>query len=236
MSVSHVSHSLQSLVSPNQSVQEYLPADYYRIWTLFITRTAILLRTIILTLDIIMPVQLWVTGEKAQPLSGQMRGKRPYPSEVMEICVIVLKVVACLACWCRGKTCLHQLCYVGRHWWHSRSQISHELSDILLTCTWVCMGLDGSTCSESLPVRTCRFEPPVHVPRTSARAQTCAVMFRRAPCVPRSEEHKARPADGRAKMPKCQKNTFTHRNAGFLLGMCFTWNPGGDARSKGTRR
>ena len=28
-------------------------------------------------------------------------------------------------------------------------------------------------CSECLPERTCDFEPPEHVPRTSARAQTC---------------------------------------------------------------
>ena len=48
-----------------------------------------------------------------------------------------------------------------------------EPSDIILTCTGVCMDLDGSTCSESLPERTCHFEPPEHVPRTSARAQTC---------------------------------------------------------------
>ena len=40
-------------------------------------------------------------------------------------------------------------------------------------CTWVCIGLDGSTCSESLPELTCHVEPPEHVPRTSARAQTC---------------------------------------------------------------
>ena len=35
------------------------------------------------------------------------------------------------------------------------------------------MGLDGSTCSECLPERTCHFQPPEHVPRTSAGAQTC---------------------------------------------------------------
>ena len=29
-----------------------------------------------------------------------------------------------------------------------------------VVCTWVCMGLDGSTCSECLPERTCHFEPP----------------------------------------------------------------------------
>ena len=70
---------------------------------------------------------------------------------------------------------------------------------------WVCMGLDGSTCSASLPEGTCHFEPPEHVPRTSARAYTCAVVFRRAPCVPRGREHEKRPAAGREKMPKCEK-------------------------------
>ena len=34
------------------------------------------------------------------------------------------------------------------------------------------MGLDGSTCSESLPERTCHFQPPEHVARTSAGAQS----------------------------------------------------------------
>ena len=38
-------------------------------------------------------------------------------------------------------------------------QLVHEPSDILLTCTWVYMGLDGFTCSESLPVGTWHFEP-----------------------------------------------------------------------------
>ena len=40
---------------------------------------------------------------------------------------------------------------------------------------WVCMGLDGSTCSECLPERTCPFQPLEHVPRTSAGAQTCVL-------------------------------------------------------------
>ena len=76
-----------------------------------------------------------------------------------------------------------------------------------LTCTWVCMGLDGSTCSECLHVVTCDFEPPEQVPRTSVRAHTCAVVFGRAPCVPRSREHQQRPAAGCAK-----KTTHVHRN------------------------
>ena len=63
----------------------------------------------------------------------------------------------------------------------------------------VCMGLDGSACSECLPVLTCDLEPPEHVPRTSARAYTCAVVFGRAPCVPRSGEYEKRPAAGKEK-------------------------------------
>ena len=34
------------------------------------------------------------------------------------------------------------------------------------------MGPDGSTHSECLPGQTCHFDPPEHVSRTSARAQT----------------------------------------------------------------
>ena len=73
------------------------------------------------------------------------------------------------------------------------------------------MGLDGSTCSECLPVVTCDFNPPEHVPRTSTRAYTCAVVFGRAPCVPRSREHEKRPGAGREKRPY-KKNTFIHSN------------------------
>ena len=78
---------------------------------------------------------------------------------------------------------------------------------IPVTCKWVCMGLDGSTCSESLPVGTCHFEPPDHVPRTSARIRTCAVVSGRAPCVPRSREHEKRPATGREKNAEVPKKT-----------------------------
>ena len=35
------------------------------------------------------------------------------------------------------------------------------------------MDLDGSTCSKCLAERTCLFQPPKQVPRTSAGAQTC---------------------------------------------------------------
>ena len=93
----------------------------------------------------------------------------------------------------------HQVNIVRRHWWHSRCQISHETSDIRLTCTWVCRCLGGSTCSESLPERTCDFEPPEQVPRTSARAKNLRAGSGRTPCVPWSREHQERPAAGREK-------------------------------------
>ena len=82
------------------------------------------------------------------------------------------------------------------------------------------MHLDGFTCSESLPKRTRHFEPPEHVPRTSARAQTCvrgpggllachgAVSTRKDP---RPEEKE---------MPMGQKNTFIYIYTTFLFGMC----------------
>ena len=68
---------------------------------------------------------------------------------------------------------------VGRQSVRAVSSILNDMrdpSDIFLTCTWICMGLDGSTCSECLPVVTCDLEPPEYVPRTSARAQPCAVV------------------------------------------------------------
>ena len=71
------------------------------------------------------------------------------------------------------------------------------------------MGLGDSMCSECLPVVSCDFEPPEHMPRTSARARTRAVVFGRAPCVPRSREHEKRPAAGRTKQnADVQKKTL----------------------------
>ena len=48
---------------------------------------------------------------------------------------IFILLFACLACWCRGQPFHHQVSNVWRHWWHSRSQVSHEPSDMFLTCT-----------------------------------------------------------------------------------------------------
>ena len=80
-----------------------------------------------------------------------------------------------------------------------------------LTCTWVCMGLDGTTvrarnASSCLLANFRDFEPREHVRRTLARDHTCAVVFGRAPCVPRSREQEKRPAS-RRNMPMRKKNT-----------------------------
>ena len=115
-------------------------------------------------------VQQWVTGENARPSSGNMRPKKSgfyfrgnedlsqKYSHVWHVGV--------------GENLFHHPSIFWRRWWHSRFQISHETSDILLTCTWVSRCVDGSTCSESLseslPERMCNL-----LPRTSARAQTC---------------------------------------------------------------
>ena len=67
------------------------------------------------------------------------------------------------------------------------------------------MGLDSSTCSECLSVVTFDFEPPEHLPRTSAKAHTWAKVFGWAPCMRRSREHEKRSVAGREKMPMCKK-------------------------------
>ena len=54
------------------------------------------------------------------------------------------------------------------------------------------------------------FDPPEHVPRTSARARTCAVVFGRAPCSPRSREHEKDPGRKRKKCPCAKKNTHLY--------------------------
>ena len=110
--------------------------------------------------------------------------------------------------------------------WETVSRILNDMrnpSDISSTCAWVCMGLDICTCSECLAVVLANFRdfnPPEHVPRTSARAHTCAVVFGRAPCVPRSREHERKdPRPEEKKIPMCKKNTFIHSNTRFAFGM-----------------
>ena len=143
------------------------------------------------------------------------------------IYLIVLTVVALWACWCRGKTgelFHHQVCNVWRHWWHSRSQISHKTSDILLACTRVGMHLDGSRRSEPLPERTCHFE--LWTPRASATDPAQGLNLRagsgRAPCVRRSREHEERTAAGREKNAEGPKNTSIWKYI-YIPGMLFLW-------------
>ena len=70
---------------------------------------------------------------------------------------------------------------------------------------WVCMGLDGSTCSECLPERTCHFQPPEHVPRTSAGAQTYVWGPGRLPVCYGAESTRKDPLPEEKKMPKGEK-------------------------------
>ena len=64
---------------------------------------------------------------------------------------------------------------------------------------------DGSTCSESLPEGTCHYEPPEHVPRTSARAHTCTQCPGGLPACHGAESTRKDPRPEEKNMPKCQK-------------------------------
>ena len=70
------------------------------------------------------------------------------------------------------------------------------------------MGLDGSTCSECLPERTCHFQPPEHVPRTSPGAQTCAWGPGVLSVCHGDESTRKNPRPEEKKLPKGEKNTF----------------------------
>ena len=72
------------------------------------------------------------------------------------------------------------------------------------------MGLDGSTCSESLPERTCHFEPPEHVPRTSARAQSCVRGPGGLPACHGAKSTRKDSWPEEEKMPKGQKYIFIY--------------------------
>ena len=72
------------------------------------------------------------------------------------------------------------------------------------------MSLDGSTCSESLPERTCHFEPPEHVPRTSTRAQTCVRGPGGLPACHGAESTRKDPRPEKKKTPNGQNNTFLY--------------------------
>ena len=74
----------------------------------------------------------------------------------------------------------------------------------------VCMGMDGSTRSECLPEWTCHLNPPEHVPRVSARAQTCVLGPTGLPVWHGAESTKIDPRPEEKKMPKSEKNTFIY--------------------------
>ena len=98
------------------------------------------------------------------------------------------------------------------------------------------MHLDAPTCSESLPERTCQIEPPEHVPRTSARAQTsCGVRVGSL----RATEPRAWGKTRGRKRKKCRrvkKKHYIYMYYNVPLRNVLTWNPGGDASWKRTRR
>ena len=109
----------------------------------------------------------------------------------------------------------------GRQSVRAISRIMNDMrypSDIFLTCMWVCMGLHGSTCSECLPADTCDIEPPENVPRTSARAPTCAVVCSGGllACPGADSTRKDRwPED--KKNADVQQNTLIYRNTCLLF-------------------
>ena len=72
------------------------------------------------------------------------------------------------------------------------------------------MGLGGSTCSESLPERTCHFQPPQHVPRTSAGAQTRVWGPGGLPVYHEAESTRKDPRPEEKKMSMGEKNTFMY--------------------------
>ena len=81
----------------------------------------------------------------------------------------------------------------------------------LYTCsTWVFMGLDGSTCSECLPVVTCDFEPQstCHGPQPGpALAPWCSGGF---PACPRAEsKRKEGPRPEEKKMTMSKEHIYT---------------------------
>ena len=57
-------------------------------------------------------------------------------------------------------------------------------------------------------VVTCDFKPQEHVPGTSTRAHTCAVVFRRLPACPAAESTRNDPLVEERKMLMCENNTL----------------------------
>ena len=85
------------------------------------------------------------------------------------------------------------------------------------------MHLDCSTCSESLPERTCYFETPEHVPRTSARAQTCVRGPAGLPACHGAESTGKDSRPGREKNAEGPKtHIYRYVYTRFPFGMCVT--------------
>ena len=70
--------------------------------------------------------------------------------------------------------------------------------------------LDGSTCSESLSERTCHFEPPEHVLRSSARTQTCVRGPGGLPACHAAESTRKDPRPEEKKRRRTKKHTFMY--------------------------
>ena len=105
----------------------------------------------------------------------------------------------------------HQVCNACRHWWHSRSQMSHETSDIFFNLLkmyyeYVRVGLHGPGWLYALGMPP-RADVTRSTPRIRAtdlgRGPNLRMGSGRAPCPPRSREHEERPAVGREK--KCRR-------------------------------
>ena len=62
---------------------------------------------------------------------------------------------------------------------------------------WAWLALAGRKAIPRLLARFRDFERPEHAPRSPAGTQTCAVVYRRPPCVPRSRDREKRPTAGR---------------------------------------
>ena len=132
---------------------------------------------------------------KTQPSSGHTREKRPYPSSYYTIRGRMSGMFV------SEKPFHYQVRNVLRHWWLSWCPTSNDLSDILLSCSWVCVYLDSSTCSGLNPEGTCRFIHPRaraadlgHGPHT---VRATELRLREKPARPEGKQ-----------VPKCRKNTF----------------------------
>ena len=125
----------------------------------------------------------------------------------MKINLIVLKVVACLSCWCRGKTfsspskyCLTTLMAFKIP--NVKWAVGHSFN------LYVGLQRPGWFYLLGNPPRA---DVRLWTPRARATDVGQGLNLRTGsgwtPCVPRSREHEERPAAGRAKMPTGQKNT-----------------------------